>query len=203
MKSNFYVNLSIISFTFFFLISPFVKANPIVMGPSGHELLYILFLPLCLLPITIFIEYGIILLFVKKFLLNIPIYKKVPIRQINHKDVSFKEMLCLEAELSSKLDLLKNVFFVNLFTFPITQLFVLFLMINFRDLNYFYLIAELIPISLEIFLFLRIFQRYNVLGFLERNLSLNRRVFSILSANLVSFGLGLMLSFMQVDSIFK
>lgn len=171
MKLYSYVKSLLISSILFFFFSPFVKANPILMGPTRDGLRYILlYLPLLLIS-TIFIEFGTILLFTKKSILN-------------------------------KLDLLKNVFFVNLFTFPITQLFVLFLMLSFPNLNYFYLTAEILPISLEIFLFLRIYQRFNILGFLEKSLSLNRRVFSIFSANLISFGFGIMLSFMQIQVTF-
>lgn len=201
MKSNFYVKLSIISFTLFFLISPFVKANPIVMGPSLGGLEYIfIFLPFLLI-ITIFMEFGTILLFLKSSILTSYFYKKVPVTVIQ-KNLSFRQMQT-EKTVYFKFDLLKNVFFVNLFTFPITQLFVLFLMLLFPNLNYFYLTAEIIPISLEILLFLKIYQRYNFLGFLGRDLSLSKRIISILSANLISFGFGIVLSFMQIPYVFK
>ena len=146
-------------------------------------------------------EFGTILLFLKSSILTSYFYKKVPVTVIQ-KNLSFRQMQT-EKTVYFKFDLLKNVFFVNLFTFPITQLFVLFLMLLFPNLNYFYLTAEIIPISLEILLFLKIYQRYNFLGFLGRDLSLSKRIISILSANLISFGFGIVLSFMQIPYVFK
>jgi hypothetical protein len=165
MKVRLFIKFLAIFLLVFLIKSNFVKGNG-MLGPTLGGLWYTLIILPILLISTIFIEFGIIYLFIKNYMIN-------------------------------TIKLLKIVFTVNFFTFPITQLFALFLLFMFPNINYFYLIAEILPISLEIGLFLKIYHKFIALEYLQGNISLNRKFFSVFTANLVNCLFGVVLSLLQ------
>jgi hypothetical protein len=171
-RSKIILSYIILNIIIFLTIVPLVKCNPVPIpfGVTNESLFYIVvYLPI-LLNFTILMEFGIILLFVKKVLVD-------------------------------KINLFKAVLAVNLFTFPITQFFALFLIFLQPSLNYIYLFTEIIPITLEILIFLKIFDKFLHLGYLKSELALNKKILSIFFANLITFLSGIIFSLLQSSFI--
>lgn len=171
MKSKIQLKLISLYFLLVLIIIPFVKANPVITYNLDFFVYSLIFLPLVLF-LTVFTEYIVIIIFIRKKLMNY-------------------------------IQLFKMVFVVNFISFPNTQIYTMLLIKFIQNIYFFYFLAELIPISLEIFLFLSIYHKFFKKGYLNAPLSFNTRIFSILSANLVSFLMGLLLNSTDILNVFK
>jgi len=82
---------------------------------------------------------------------------------------------------------------VNFLSFPITQIIVIFFMEQYSPVNGFILLVELFPITLECFLYLKIFKYYNQLKYFEIPVSVKKTFLTLITANLISFAIGLLI----------
>lgn len=97
--------------------------------------------------------------------------------------------------------LTKPVIAVNLLSFPITQIIVLLFMKQFSSINGFIYLVELFPITLECFLYLKIFNYYNKLEYFELPVSMKKTVITSITANSITFTIGLLVSLTQLFNL--
>ena len=96
--------------------------------------------------------------------------------------------------------LTKAVLSVNLLTFPITQMIAFSFMMLFSDLNNFYFITELIPITLEFLIYLKIFKNFYYFKYFRSPVSTKTTFLSIITANLMTFAFGITISLSQINT---
>ncbi len=89
--------------------------------------------------------------------------------------------------------LTKPVIVVNFLSFPITQIIIYFFMEQYFPIHGFVLLVELFPITLECFLYLKIFNYYNQLKYFEFPVSVKKTFQTLITANLITFTIGLWL----------
>jgi len=89
--------------------------------------------------------------------------------------------------------LTKPVIVVNFLSFPITQIIIYFVMEQDFPIHGFVLLLELFPIALECFLYLKIFKYYNQLKYFEFPVSVKKTFKTLITANLITFIIGLWL----------
>jgi len=151
----------------FILFIPSVRANPVL--PPVYEPVFMAFYVIFLFIITFSIETAVIKLYLVK---NKPI-------------------------LDSR-RFYKAIFAVNIFTFPLTQMFAIILyqyFLNDYDIGnviFISVLIEVFPITLECVLFLKIFQTWNDITYFEQRVRSNTILKSTITANLVSFGVGML-----------
>ncbi|MFW9819306.1 MAG: hypothetical protein ACFFE5_06825, partial [Candidatus Thorarchaeota archaeon] len=144
-------------------IIPQVKANPIPNYRNYNPIFMAFYMP-SLFIATFFIELAIIKLF-----------------------------LGANKPLINPRNFYKTIFAVNIFTFPLTQIFAYVMYQYFlvgSDLNllvFFTILIEILPISLECALYLKIFNKLNELNYFEHRVSNKMVLKSTITANLVSF----------------
>ena len=90
------------------------------------------------------------------------------------------------------LELRKPVIAVNFLTFPITQIIVIFFMEQYSPVNGLILLVELFPITLECFLYLKIFKYYNQLKYFIP-ISVKKTFLTLITANLITFTIGFLI----------
>ena len=98
--------------------------------------------------------------------------------------------------------LTKPVIAVNFLSFPITQVIVIFFMNQYTPINGFILLVELFPITLECFLYLKIFKYYNQLKYFEFPVSVKKTFLTSITANLITFTIGLLIYPPQIFLLF-
>ena len=95
------------------------------------------------------------------------------------------------------LQLIKPVIAVNFLSFPITQIIVISFMDQYITVNGFIFLVELFPITLECFLYLKIFKYYNELKYFEFHVSVKKTFLTSITANSITFTIGLLISLSQ------
>jgi hypothetical protein len=95
------------------------------------------------------------------------------------------------------LQLIKPVIAVNFLSFPITQIIVIFFMDHYSTVNGFILLVELFPITLEYFLYLKIFKYYSQLKYFEFPVSVKKTFLTSITANSITFTVGLLIFLSQ------
>lgn len=106
----------------------------------------------------------------------------------------------LRKNITRNLKLTKAVLSVNLLTFPITQMIAVSFMMLFSDFNNFYFITELIPITLEFLIYLKIFKIFYHFKYFRSPVSPKTTFLSIITANLMTFALGIAISLSQINA---
>jgi len=99
------------------------------------------------------------------------------------------------------LKLTKPVIVVNCLSFPITQIIVISFMDQYSTINGFIFLIELFPITLECFLYLKIFKYYNQLHYFEFPVSVKKTFITSITANSVTFTIGLLISLAQLYAL--
>ena len=95
------------------------------------------------------------------------------------------------------LKLTKPVIAVNCLSFPITQIIVISFMNLYSTINGLIFLVELFPITLECFLYLKIFKYYNELKYFEFHVSVKKTFLTSITANSITFTIGLLISLSQ------
>ena len=97
--------------------------------------------------------------------------------------------------------LFKPVIAVNFLSFPITQIIVILFIKQFSSVNGFIYLVELFPITLECFLYLKIFKYYNQLEYFDLPVSVKKTVITSITANSITFTIGLLVSLTQLFNL--
>lgn len=95
------------------------------------------------------------------------------------------------------LKLAKPVIAVNLLSFPITQIIVISFMNPYSIINGSIFLVVLFPITLECFLYLKIFKYYNKLYYFLFPISVKKTFLTSITANSITFTIGLLISLSQ------
>lgn len=95
------------------------------------------------------------------------------------------------------LKLIKPVIVVNCLSFPITQIIVISFMNPYSIINGSIFLVVLFPITLECFLYLKIFKYYNKLYYFEFPISVKKTFLTSITANSITFTIGLLISLSQ------
>ena len=167
MKSKYFIFNIIIFLMLLLSLIPLVSAK--LIGPDSHDLFYLLGILPNLLIYTIIIEFVFIYVFLR-----------------NH-GIEY-------------LQLTKPVIAVNCLSFPITQIIVISFMNQYSTINCInglFLLLELVPFILEYFLYLKIFKYYNELKYFEFHVSVKKTFLTSITANSITFTIGLLISLSQ------
>ena len=89
--------------------------------------------------------------------------------------------------------LTRPVIVINILSFPITQIIAVFFMDQFPHTIGFIFLVELFPITLECFLYLKIFKYYNQLKYFEFPVSAKKSFLTSITANLITFTIGILI----------
>ena len=85
----------------------------------------------------------------------------------------------------------KSIVVVNLFTFPLTQLVGLLLSVMSIQIFLLLIFSEIIPISIEYLLYIRIFDEFHKSNYVLSPISRKKISISTITANLITFSLGI------------
>ncbi len=110
--------------------------------------------------------------------------------------------LFLTKHIHFPLKLFQSVFLVNLFTFPVTQIIALNIMVYFPFAFGLHFTAELFPLIVETFLYLTINKIADRNSELKKPIPTKKTVFYTITANLITFSIGLMVLITFTDIYF-
>jgi len=98
--------------------------------------------------------------------------------------------------------LFQSVFLVNLFTFPVTQIIALNILVFFPSAFGLHFIAELFPLIVEPFLYISINKIADRNNELKKPIPARKTVFYTITANLITFSIGLMILITIIDTYY-